>query len=127
LFEKIRPKKDFLEELLLSVDVVENTFLIHYFSQGRISQIMSVSKDLFGLIKTIFGVNFLKKLLLTKNKHHENFLHALLSETFGGVEKSLEVLKILLQVVGKDKKFFRELTKQSRIPKEIKEFLKTNL
>jgi hypothetical protein len=50
----------------------------------------------------------------------------LLHKIFDGVEKSLEVFEILLEVVGNDEEFFVELTKQEEIPDQIKEFLKIN-
>ncbi len=47
----------------------------------------------------------------------------MLANGYDGVENSLQILEILLDVVGKDKEFFRELTNQEQIPKEVKEFL----
>jgi hypothetical protein len=127
LFDKFKNEKNFLEEFLLSVDDDGNSFLIFYFLQRYPSRMTKVSKEFFELIKTNFGVDFLKKLLLVRNKFVNNFHLALLANKFGGVERSLQVLEILLEVVGKDKNFFTELTKQDEIPKEIREFLKTNL
>jgi hypothetical protein len=127
LFEKFRNEKNFLEKLLLSVDEDGNSFLIFYFLQRCPDRMIKASKEFFELIKINFGVDFLKKLLLIRNKNNENFHLALLSNKWGGVKKSLQVLEILLEVVGKDKEFFTELTNQIKIPKEIREFLKTYL
>jgi Mg2+/Co2+ transporter CorC len=89
---------------------------------------IKVSKEFFELIKSNFGVDFLKKLLLIKKRFiNVNFHLALISNKFGGVDSCLQVLEILLEVVGKDKEFFTELTNQIIIPNEIREFLKTNL
>jgi hypothetical protein len=127
LFEKFENQKDFLAEVLLSVDDFGNTFLIHFFSQDRVPQTIKISKELFNSIKSTFGLEFLKKLLLIKNEQNRNFHLVLLdNKRYDGVEKSLEVFEILLEVVGKDKKFFVELTKQEEIPDQIKEFLKEN-
>jgi hypothetical protein len=69
----------------------------------------------------------LKKLLLIKNKQNRNFHLVLLhNKLFDGIEESLEVSEILLEVVGKDKEFFVELTKQEEIPDQIREFLERN-
>jgi hypothetical protein len=128
LFEKFKNEKQFLEQFLLSVDNSGNTFLIHYFSGGFTSQAIKASREFPRLIKSNFGSNFLKKLLLIKNKQSKNFHQILLENKLGGVEESLEVLEILIEVVGKDREFFVELTKQNEeIPEEIKEFLKAKL
>jgi hypothetical protein len=127
LFEKFKNEKNFLEELLLSVDRGGNSFLIFYFLQRYPDRMIKVSKEFFELVKANFGVDFLKKLLLIKNEISENFHQTLLSNKIGGVDSCLRVLEILLEVVGKDKEFFTELTKQDEIPKEIRVFLKTNL
>jgi hypothetical protein len=128
LFEKFKNEKNFLEKFLLSVDVVGNSFLIFYISQDYLDRMIKTSKEFFELIKTSFGVDLLKKFLLIRNKFvNKNFHLALLANKRGGVERSLQVLEILLEVVGKDKDFFTELTNQIKIPKEIREFLKTNL
>jgi hypothetical protein len=124
LFEKIKNQKDFLAEVLLSVDDFGNTFLISYFSRGWVLRLIEISKELFNSIKSTFGREFLKKLLLIKNKQNRNFHLVLLdNKYFDGVEKSLEVFEILLEVVGKDEEFFVELAKQEEIPDQIKEFL----
>jgi hypothetical protein len=128
LFEKFKNEKQFLEQLLLSVDNSGNTFLIHYFCLDFIPGVIKASRELFKFIKNKFGLDFLKKLLLIRNKQNKNFHHVLLENKLGGVEKSLQVLEILLEVFGKDKEFFQELTKQKKeIPEEIKEFLKVKL
>jgi hypothetical protein len=128
LFEKFKNEKNFLEELLLSVDKGGNSFLIFYFAQRCPERMIKVSKEFFELIKSNFGVDFLKKLLLIKKRFiNVNFHLALISNKFGGVDSCLQVLEILLEVVGKDKEFFTELTNQIIIPNEIREFLKTNL
>jgi hypothetical protein len=127
LFEKFKNEKNFLEKLLLSVDDWGNSFLIFDFSQSFPDRMIKVSKELFELIKTNFGLDFLKKLLLIRNENGKNFHHTLLSNKQGGVGRSLRVLEVLLEVVGRDKKFFTKLTNQIEIPKEIREFLKTNL
>jgi hypothetical protein len=129
LLEKFKNEKNFLEELLLSVDEDGNSFLIFYFSQSFPERMIKVSKEFFELVKANFGLDFLKKLLLIRNKNEigENFHLALLSKKWGGVKNSLQFLKILLEVVGEDKEFFTELTNQIKIPKEIREFLKTYL
>jgi hypothetical protein len=111
------------EKFLLSVDLKGNNFLIHFFLQSNVSRTTKISKELFESIKFSFGLGFLKKLLLLKNEG-QNFYRALLENKYGGPEKCLEVLESLLEVVGKDKEFFIELTKQNDVfPEEIKEFL----
>jgi hypothetical protein len=127
LFEKFKNQKDFLAEVLLSVDDFGNTFLTYFFSRGWVPETIETSKELFNSIKSTFDLEFLKKLLLIKNKQNRNFHQVLLlNKLFDGVEESLEVFEILLEVVGKDEEFFAELTKQEEIPEQIKEFLKEN-
>jgi hypothetical protein len=127
LFEKFKNQKDFLAELLLSVNDFGNTFLSFYFSRDFASKTIEIFKELFNSIKSTFGLDFLRKLLLIKNKKNRNFHLVLLdNKIYDGVEKSLEVFEILLEVVGKDEEFFVELTKQEEIPEQIKEFLKRN-
>jgi hypothetical protein len=127
LFEKFENQKGFLEQLLRSVDRNGDTFLIHYFVQVRTDKMISICKEFLNLIKNNFGLNFLENFLLIRNKKHQNFHHVLLQNGFGGVEESLHVLGILLEVVGKDKEFFVELTKQNNeTPHEFKEFLESN-
>jgi hypothetical protein len=122
LFEKLKKQKDFLETL----DYAGNSFLIFYFLFA--AKTIKTSKEFFELIKVNFGLTYLKKLLLIRNGRNKNFHHVLLGNENGGVEKSLQVLEILLEVVGKDREFFIELTKQNEeILDEIKEFLQTNL
>jgi hypothetical protein len=124
LIEKFKNDKQFLEQFLLSVDNYGDTFLIHYFCLDVTSQAIKISRELFAFIKNNFGLDFLKKLLLIKNKQNKNFHHTLLENKLGGLEESLEVLEILVEVVGKDKEFFVVLTKQNGVfPKEIEEFL----
>jgi hypothetical protein len=127
LFEKFKNQKDYLAEVLLSVSDFGDTFLIYYFSRDWIPETIEIFKELFNSIKSSFDLEFLKKLLLIKNKQNRNFHLVLLdNKHFDGVEESLEVFEILLEVVGKDKEFFVELTKQEEIPDQIKEFLKRN-
>jgi hypothetical protein len=127
LFEKFKDQKNVLAELLLSVNDYGNTFLIIYFLLTSISQLIEISRDLFESIKLNFGLDFLKRLLLTKNKQSRNFLHVLLcNKTIDAVEKSLQILEILLEVIGKDKEFFIELIRQEKIPDRIKEFMERN-
>ncbi len=126
LFEKFKTKNNFLEHVLLSVDDRGNSFLIHYFMQNDVSGMIKIARELFELIKANMGLEFLKQLLLLQNNRWRNFHQALLSNEDGGVEKCLEVLEILLEVVGKDKEFFILLTKQFKIPNEINVFLKNN-
>jgi hypothetical protein len=124
LFEKFKNQKDFLAEVLLSVDDFGNTFLSFYFSQNWVLRLVKISKELFNSIKSNFGLEFLKKLLLIKNKKNRNFHQVLLdNKLFDGVERSLEVFEILLEVVGKDEELFVDLTKQEKITEQIKEFL----
>jgi hypothetical protein len=127
LLEIFKNENDILKAFLLSVDKDGNSFLIFEFSQCFVLRTIKVSKELFELVKTNFGVDFLKQLLLVKNEQGKNFHHTLLFNEYGGLENSLQVLEILLEVVGKDEEFFRELTNQEQVPKEIKEFLETNL
>jgi hypothetical protein len=124
LFEKFKNQKDLLSELLLSVNDFGDTFLTFYFSLNWVLRLVKISRELFNSIKSTFGLEFLKKLLLIKNKRNQNFHLALLdNKLVNGVEKSLEVFEILLEVVGKDKEFFVELTKQEKITDQIKVFL----
>jgi hypothetical protein len=88
---------------------------------------VKISKELFELIKTNLGVDFLKELLLIRNRVKLNSFQNLQLNKYTDLVKSLEVLEILLEVVGKDRGFFIRLTRQFGIPKEISEFLKTNL
>jgi hypothetical protein len=128
LFEKFKNEKQFLESFFVAVDNYGDTFLMHYFYFDFIPGVIKTFRELFKFIKNNFGLNFLKKLLLIRNKQKKNFHQILLENKLGGVEKSLEVLEILLEVVGRDQEFFRELTKQDKVfPEEIKEFLKTKL
>jgi hypothetical protein len=128
LFEKFKIQKDFLAEVLLSVNNDGNTFLIYNFSKGSANKMVKISKDFFNAIKSNFGLDYLKKLLLIKNKQNRNFhLDMLCNKRCDGVGKSLDIFKILLEVVGKDKDFFSELTKQDEIPEQIKEFLVNNI
>jgi hypothetical protein len=127
LFEKFKNQKDFLDEVLLSVDDFGNTFLIFYFSRDWVPETIKISKELFNSIKSNFDLEFLKKLLLIKNKKNRNFHLVLLeNKNYDGVEKSLQVFEILLEVVGNDEEFFVKLTKQEEIPDQIKEFLEVN-
>jgi hypothetical protein len=124
LLKKFANEKDFLAELLLSVDDFGNTFLIHYFLVERFPiKMTKISKEFFELIKVKFDLDFLKKILLIKNKDNQNFHAAMISND---VETSLEVLDSLIKVVGKDKEFFIELTTQTKLPDEIKEFFEGN-
>jgi hypothetical protein len=130
LFEKFKNEKKNLEQFLLSVDYADgNTFLIYHFQRRNTLEMIENNCKFFELIKTNFGLKFLKKLLLIKNKKKHNYHHSLLLTAYaGGVEESLEVLEILLKVVGKDKRFFIKLAKQNEeIPDQIKEFLERNL
>jgi hypothetical protein len=125
LFEKFENEKQYLEQFLLSIDDDGNSFLIHYFSEDLLGKLLTISEALFKLIKDNFDLNFLKILLLIRNKSDRNLYHALLGNKYGGVEKSLKLLENLLEVLGNDQEFFAELTKQNEeIPEEIKNFIK---
>jgi hypothetical protein len=128
LFAKFENEKEFLKEFLLSPDDDENTFWILCCLKSVFpSKIIKISKEFFELIKTNFDSKFAKEFLLTKNKKNRNFHQALLENRRFNTKDSLKILENLLEVFGKDQEFFIELTKQEKVPKEIKEFLKTNL
>jgi hypothetical protein len=90
---------------------------------------IKICKELYEFIVANLGLDFLKKLLLLKNKQNQNSHLALLSNKhYGGVEQSMKVLEILFEVVGKDEEFFLALTKQdSEMPNQIYNFLERNL
>jgi hypothetical protein len=122
LFEKLADQKEFLEEFLLSVDEDGNTFLTYYFSQGFVLRMIAIFKDFLKSIKSNFSLEFLMKFLRVKNNKNLNFHQVLLENKFGGVERNLEILEILLEVIG-DRDFFFDLIEQEKIPEQIKEFL----
>jgi hypothetical protein len=127
--QKFKNEKTFLGDFLLSIDDYGNTFTRFYLIQKDAPKMMKISKEFFELIKINFGSDFLKRLLLIKSKRDKNFHHGIVLNIHGvgGVEKSLEVLENLLEVVGKDRDFFVELTKQDDgVPDQIKEFLDGN-
>jgi hypothetical protein len=106
LFEKFKNEKKILEKLLLSVDFVGNSFLIFYFLQDFPDRMTKVSKEFFELIKTNFGVDFLKKLLLVRNRFQNNNFHlALLSNKWSGVEDLCKFWKFCSKSSEKTKNF----------------------
>jgi hypothetical protein len=127
LFEKFQNSK-ILENLLLAIDDYGNSFLIFYCLQPFVPGIIKNCKEFLELVKNNFDLDFLKKFLLIKNNQNNNFHHVLMSNKFGGgLEKTLDVLEVLQEVVGKDDRFFIELTEDPEIPDQIKEFLETKL
>jgi hypothetical protein len=127
LFERFKNDGETLRELLQSVNDDGNSFLMYYFLEPFAPRMLKVSKEFFKLIKDNFGLEFLKKLLLTKNLQSRNFYHVLLANKFVGTKEALELLENLLEVVGNDREFFSDLTRQDgEIAEPIKEFLKNN-
>jgi hypothetical protein len=127
LIWKFGDEKQRLEQFLMNVDGDGNTFFNLYFSRPGVRKMISISREFFETIKIYFDLEFLKCFLLVKNDQHRNFHHTLLAnKNGGGVKECLEILQILLEVIGKDREFFIDLTEQEEIQDEIREFLDEN-
>jgi hypothetical protein len=115
--------KEFLKEIFCYQDIKGYTFLIHYFSSRFAYSVLKVLKEILNWIKNNFGLEFLKKFLLIKDKEDRSFFLALIANRIfkGSSKASMEVIETLLDIIGDDKDFFEQLIthRKIQVPDEV--------